>query len=97
MPVGDKQFTMNFTQANLLFNATSVSSLVISNNVAALQGTGTINGTGTYNFLVTGDGNANAIRIQIKNQAGNVIYDTQPGAATTASPITAVTGNVIIH
>jgi len=98
MPVGDRQFTMNFSAAPLLFNATTVSSLVIANNVATLTGTGTINGTGTYNFLVTGV-NGSGIRVQITDPSNNnaVIYDTQPGAAATATPTTAVTGNVIAH
>jgi N-acetylneuraminic acid mutarotase len=66
MPVGDKQFTMNFTAANLTFNATTVSSLVIANGIGTLTGTGTLNGSGTYSFLVTGNESANTIRIQIK-------------------------------
>jgi len=98
MPVGDKQFTMNFNTANLLFNATTVSSLVISNGIGTLTGTGTVNGSGTYNFLVTGVNEAD-IRIQITDPSNNnnVIYDTQPGAAATATPTTPVTGNVIAH
>ena len=39
----------------------------------------------------------NTIRFQIKDQAGIVIYDTQPGAADIAIPTTSVTGQVIIH
>ena len=98
IPVGDKQFTMNFKNANLLFNATTVSTLVISNSMATLTGSGTINGSGNYNFLVTGV-NGGDIRIQITDPSNNnsVIYDTQPGAATTATPTTSVTGNIIVH
>ncbi len=97
MLVGDKQFTMNFNTANFLFNATTVSSLVISNGIGTLTGTGNINGSGTYNFLVTGSESAKTIRIQIKDSNGNVVYDTQPGAADTATPTTSVTGNVLAH
>ncbi len=99
MPVGDRQFTMNFPAANLLFNATTVSSLVIANNVATLTGTGTINGgSTTYNFLVVGVNGGN-IRVQITDPSNNnaVIYDTQPGDPATATPTTSVTGNVIAH
>lgn len=98
MPVGDKQFTMNFNAANLTFNATTVSSLVVANSMATLTGTGTINGSGNYNFLVTGV-DAGGIRIQITEPPNNnnVIYDTQPGAAVTATPTTSVTGHVIAH
>jgi len=99
MPASDRQFTMNFKADNLLFNATTVSSLVVSNGFATLTGTGTINGgSHTYNFLVTGvDGGD--IRIQITDPANNnnVIYDTQPNALVTATPTTSVTGNVIVH
>lgn len=96
VPVGDKQFTMNFSLANLAFNATNVSSLVISNSMATLTGTGTINGSGSYDFLVTGV-NGGGIRIQITDSSNNVIYDTQPGDAATATPTTSVTGNVVVH
>lgn len=98
MPVGDKQFTMNFNAANLTFNATTISSLVIANGIGTLTGTGTINGSSsTYTFLVTGSESAKTIRIQIKDSTGNVVYDTQPGAAATATPTTSVTGNVLAH
>jgi hypothetical protein len=98
VPTSDRQFTMNFNNANLLFNATTISSLVISNSMATLTGTGTINGSGSYNFLVTGV-NGGDIRIQITDPSNNnnVIYDTQPGAAAIATPTTSVTGNVIAH
>src|SRR5260370_1093790 len=96
MPASDRQFTMNFKAANLLFNATTISSLVISNSMATLTGTGTINGSGSYNFLVTGVNGAD-IRVQITDSSNNVIYDTQPGAAITATPTTSVTGNVVVH
>ena len=99
MPVGDKQFVMNFKAANLLFNATTISSLVIANGQATLTGTGTINGgLTTYNFLVVGV-NGGGIRVQITDPTNNnaVIYDTQPGAPVTATPTTSVTGQVIVH
>lgn len=100
MPIGDRQFTMNFKQANFTFNATDVSSLVISNGIGTLTGSGTINGeTHVYNFLVTGSETNNTIRIQITDPSSNnnVIYDTQPGASATAAPITPVSGKVLAH
>lgn len=97
IPTSNKQFTLNFNAANLTFNATTISSLVIANNMATLTGSGTINGSGNYNFLVTGV-NSGGIRIQITNATNNnLIYDTQPGAASTATPTTSVTGNVVVH
>jgi hypothetical protein len=96
MPTGVRQFSMDFNAANIHFNATSVSSLVISNGMAILTGSGTKNGSSGYNFLVTGvDGGG--IRIQITDSSNNVIYDTQPGAAQTDTPTTSVNGHVIVH
>jgi len=98
MPVGNKQFTMAFNAANLTFNATTVSSLVIANGMATMTGTGTINGAGNYNFLVTGvDGGGIRVQITDPSNNNNVIYDTQPGAAITDTPTIAVTGRVVVH
>ncbi len=88
---------MDFNQANLHFNATTVNSLVISNGIGTLTGTGTVNGSGNYTFLVTGSESAKTIRIQITDSSNNVIYDTQPGASATATPTTSVTGQVLAH
>lgn len=98
IPISNRQFSMDLNQANLHFNATSINTLVINNGIGTLTGSGTINSSGTYNFLVAGSENANTIRIQIKDQSGSTIYDTQPGASDTATPITPVTaGNVLAH
>lgn len=97
IPVGDRQFMMSFDAANFDFNATTVTSLVVTNGIATLRGTGTLNGSGSYTFLVVGNNSANTVRIQIKDQSGTVVYDTQPGAPDTASPTVSVTGNIIAH
>lgn len=92
--------SMGFKAANLLFESTSFSSLVVANNKGTLRGTGTINDLGNYTFLVTGldgTGGNGKIRFQIKDQAGNVLYDTQPGVSDIANPTTPVTGAVIVH
>lgn len=94
VPVENRQFTMKAT--NFEFNAITTTSLVISNGKGTLTGTGTVNGLGTYDFLVTGLDNGDTIRIRIK-QGDTVIYDTQPGAADTADPTTSVTGQVIVN
>jgi len=75
----------------------SFSSLVIADGTGTLRGTGTINGAGNYNFLATGSELTKTIRVQITDSNNNVIYDTQPGQADTASPTTSVTGNVLAH
>jgi PKD repeat protein len=100
IPTGDKQFMVSFSAANLNFNATSVSSLVISGSTATLEGSGTINGSGTYNFTVVGVDNGN-IRVQITDPSNNnaVIYDTQPGDPLTATPTTPITkgSGITVH
>jgi hypothetical protein len=100
VPVGNRQFTMDFQAGNLAFNATTVSSLVIADGVGTLRGSGTVNGQGSYAFLVVGSEAANTIRMKITDISNNnaVVYDTQMGAAETASPTTPVTaGNVLTH
>lgn len=99
VPVGNRQFTMDFKTANFEFNAATISSFVISNGVGTLRGTGTITGRlGEYDFLVVGKEGSDTIRIQIKDSYGNIIYDTQPGDLATATPSTPVTaGNVLTH
>lgn len=98
VPVGYRQFSLDFRGANFSFNATTILSLVISNGTATLRGTGTINGSGSYNFMVVGSEGDGTIRIQIKNQSGNTVYDTQSGAADNANPTTLVTaGKILAH
>jgi PKD domain/FG-GAP repeat len=94
--------SMDFPAANFKFVATSISTLVIANGKATLQGTGTVNGQSGYTFAAVGiensqNGGQDYIRFQVKDSSGNVVYDTQPGAALVADPTTPVTGKVIIH
>lgn len=89
--------SMYFKQANLQFDSTTLTALVTSNGKATLRGTGTINGVGNYNVLVTGIDLANTIRFKITDASNNVIYDSQPGAEDTADPTAAVTGHITVH
>lgn len=91
-PSGNTQF--QFPAGNLNFHATGYEWLVVSGNRAQYQGTGTINGTGSYHFRVTvfdteaGPGNAFAgdrfrIRIWIEDPATGaetVVYDNGRGS-----------------
>lgn len=98
VPVSHKQFSMKFKAANFEFNATEISSLVISNGIGTLRGTGTVDGQGLYNFLVVGKEATDSVRIQIKDTSGNTIYDTQQNESDSAEPITSVTaGTVLSH
>ncbi len=98
MPVGMRQFSMDFKAANLSFNATTISSLVISNEKATLRGIGTVNGIGTYDFLVVGV-DRGGIRFKITDSSSNnaIVYDTQVGDSDIVNPTTPVTGSVIVH
>lgn len=96
--VGHRQFNMDFDEADLHFDGNTVTSMVISNNIGTLRGSGTINKAGTYSFMVVGNSQTDTIRIQIKDLTGKVIYDTQPDASDTSNPTTPVSaGNVLVH
>jgi hypothetical protein len=64
VPVGNRQFTMDFQTVNFEFNATTVSSLIVADGIGILRGSGTINGQGVYDFLVVGSEAANTIRVK---------------------------------
>jgi hypothetical protein len=99
VPTGNTEF--QFPAANLTFHATSYDWLVLTTNQAQYQGSGTLNGSGSYGFLVTAQDNgghgADLFRLKIWDKTNNnaVVYDTQPGAATTAAPTTALGGGRI--
>jgi hypothetical protein len=99
IPTGNTEF--QFQPGNLNFHATSYDWLVLTTNQAQYQGSGTINGAGNYGFLVTALDNGGTtpdlfrIKIWDKNNNNAVVYDTQPGAATTAAPTTALGGGRI--
>jgi hypothetical protein len=81
VPTGDTEF--QFQTGNLDFHSTAYQWLVISGGMAQYKGTGTINGSGTYNFLLTAcDGNLtgnntpDGFRIKITDSTtGNTMYD----------------------
>lgn len=84
------------------FKSTSVSVFVISGKNAFVRGKGIVNGSGNYNFLITGKDVGTSsfmdlVRIQIIDSTGKVIYDTQAGAEDTAVPNLAVVGNFLIQ
>jgi hypothetical protein len=101
VPMGNTEF--QFPAANLNFHATGYDWLVISGSQAQYQGSGTLNGAGNYGFLVSaldnggGSNPPDRFRLKIwdKNNNNAVVYDTQPGAATTAQPTTVLGGGRI--
>jgi len=98
VPEGKTQF--KFKEADLDFRSTSYDWLVVAGSRAQFKGTGTINGTGSYGFMLTAtDGTPDRFRIKIWDKAtGNIIYDNMTGAADTANPTTALGGgSIVIH
>ena len=104
--VPDGQTRFRFQVASLDFQSTSYQWLVVSGPKAQFKGSGTINGSGNYDFILTatdgqinGGGGVDKFRIKIWDHAtGQIIYDNQMGADDDASPTTAITsGSIIIH
>jgi hypothetical protein len=90
----------NCKKSILGFVSTSYDWLVVSGNKAYLHGSGTVNGAGSYNFLITViDGNPDKLRIKIKdNNSGNVIYDNQINASDFTDPTQVIdSGQIQVH
>lgn len=80
--------------STLVFQATDLSWLVVSEPLAFLSGSGRFAGSPGFDFVMTihdgqaagGDG-VDRMRMRVWDRAsGAVVYDTQPGAAMNASP-----------
>ncbi len=103
IPTGDTQF--NFQVAGLNFKSKQYDWLVISGAKAQYKGTGTINGLGNYNFILTatdgqinGGGNVDKFRMKITDTNDNTVYDNMMGNPDSSNPITALAGgSIIIH
>ncbi len=102
IPGGDTQF--QFHAADMKFKSTAYDWLVIAGARAQYKGTGTINGSGTYQFLLTaidgdlpGGGGADRFRIKIWG-TGGVVYDNQMNADDQSDPTTGLGGgSIVIH
>jgi len=98
VPIGQTEF--QFQLANLNFHSKSYEWLVVTgSNYARYKGTGTINGTGNYKFMVwagdgTGTGGADTFRIRIwtEDEFGveTVVYDNGTDQGI-------VGGSIIVH
>jgi hypothetical protein len=84
VPTGNTEF--QFHDGNLNFNSTAYEWLVIAGAKAQYKGTGTINGSGNYGFILTavdgsqlGGGQSDRFRIKIwdNNNNGTIVYDNQ--------------------
>lgn len=101
VPTSNTQFKFD----SLNFQSTTDEWLVLSGNKALCKGAGTINGSGSYRFMLTiidgdqpgGDGQ-DKFRIRIWNENDGVIYDNQLNAADGSDPTAVLSGgNIAIH
>lgn len=102
-PEGQTEF--QFRAGNLNFQSNSYDWWVIAGAKAQYKGTGAINGSGDYGFMISavdgqksGDGK-DKFRIKIWNRTTNeVVYDNQLGAVVDANLTTALeSGSIVIH
>jgi hypothetical protein len=104
-PKGDTEVQLQ--GGGLDFKSTGYTVLLVSGSVAQYRGSGTLNGAGSYSFIVTvrdgsvsGGGGVDGFRIRILNSAGTVIYDNVPGAdssLTSANVQDLAGGSITIH
>ena len=105
IPTGETEF--HFNAGDLKFHSTSYDWLVVAGAKAMFKGVGTINGEGSYKFIISAiDGQINGggtdkFRIKIWEEIGgveNVIYDNQITAEVGADPTTLLGGgSIVIH
>jgi hypothetical protein len=104
VPDGETEF--NFAIASMNFRSTSYDWLVVARARAQYRGSGTINGAGSYRFILTaidgqisGGGGTDKFRMKIWEAATNeLVYDNQLGAPDDADPTTVIGGGAItIH
>lgn len=89
------QFRFDLSMANLAFSSTSLEGIQINGSEFVINGTGTINSQGAYNFILTAfDGQNNGLdtfRLRISDiNTGAAVYDN-------ATSILLGNGNIEIH
>ncbi|HEX5149124.1 MAG TPA: hypothetical protein VFW02_08585, partial [Candidatus Limnocylindrales bacterium] len=106
--VPDGQTEFQFQAGNLNFHSEAYEWLVINGFKAQYRGTGEINGTTGYSFILTAyDGNANGgggvdkFRIKIwRTSTGTVVFDSKMGYSDdidAANPQAIAGGSIVIH
>jgi FtsP/CotA-like multicopper oxidase with cupredoxin domain len=107
IPDGDTEF--NFHVASFNFHSTAYQWLVVAGAKAQYKGTGTVNGTGHYGFLLSavdgqlnGGGGTDKFRIKIwdMDNGDAVVYDNNLGASEdidNANPQIIKSGSIVIH
>jgi hypothetical protein len=100
-PTGQTEF--QFKAGDLNFHSSAYEWLVIAGAKAQYKGSGTINGTGNYGFILTaidgeinGGGGIDKFRMKIQDKdSGICVYDNQFGALDDAVPTTQIGGGSI--
>jgi hypothetical protein len=108
VPTGETE--LEFRAGNLYFRSAAYQWLVISGARAQYKGAGTINGSGSFGFLLSaidgqlnGSGGADRFRIKIWDKSNNdaIVYDNQVvcgDSAENADPCTGLAGgSIVIH
>jgi hypothetical protein len=104
VPTGNTEF--QFKAGNLNFKSTSYEWMVISGGKKAqYKGFGTINGSGSYRFMLTaidgdqpGGGGQDKFRIKIWSDSGGLVYDNQMNDPDSNDPTTVLGGgSIVIH
>ena len=101
VPTGETEF--QFKAGNVDFHSSSYDWLVLSGARAQYKGTGTINGAGTFGFLLSavdgetaGGGGKDKFRIKIVDKAtSQVVYDNMMGAPDSSAAATLLGGGSI--
>jgi hypothetical protein len=98
-PTGNAEFQLKAGDLN--FHSSSYDWLVVAGqDTAKFKGTGTINGSGNYGFMVTAtDGSPDTFRIKIWNVAtGDAVYDNKMGSDDDGYDGTEIGGgNIKVH
>ena len=104
-PTGETQF--QFRVADLKFHSDVYDWLVVAGARAQYKGTGTVNGEGSFGFMLTAidekltpstDVDQFRIKIWDKDDGDAIVYDNQLGEGDDATPTTFVQGgSIIIH
>ena len=104
VPSGNTEF--EFKAGSFRFKSTSYEWLVVAGARAQYKGEGTVNGAGSYGFLLTavdgaasGGGGVDGFRIKVWDKAtGTVVYDNQRGQDEDSGAITPLGGgSIVIH
>jgi uncharacterized delta-60 repeat protein len=96
------KLALKFKAGRLSFKSTRLNWLTVSGNILRVEASGSIDGAGSYVFLVSAriaNRRSTKIRIQVWNQpSGALVYDSQPGASASAAPATPIrSGTITVH